>query len=297
MQRRNVSRTALLLTASLLALGCGNNDTIGDSSSTLTLTGSAARNLVGAATVTELLVNSDGSDGSLVTTTSTGADGSFVVQVPSSGAFRLKVTGGTYVSEFDGTTQTTNTTITALLDQASNLPDVVPVNALTTFVDSYASGQARGGTDLLTAHANANTRIMPAFGFPITTAAERVLPSFDSGAGGQNIQVTAVLGGLESEAKELGLTDRGDLITALSTDVSDGVFDGEVSGAAITLGTGTLAKTAGGTDLAANVGAFGAAQGGQNYSNLLPATQTISDDLVVSVLVTGAPIRVTNTTN
>ena len=234
-------------------------------------------------------MNSDGSAGTVIGNTTVNIDGTFNVPFTSTptGPVRVVVSGGSYVSELDGSTQNTTLNITTLVDSVSTLPVVLPVNPLTTFVDSYAAGQAQAGLRSLTlAHQQSNKILMQGYGFPSGTLAEQVLPSFSASASGNSAQLLSVLGGLESEASSLNVSDRGTLVAALSQDISDGVFDGMASTKPVSFGNSTLPATAGASQFLSSVQSFGNVQAAA-FPQLAAAVQTMNTTLPMNVVYTG----------
>jgi hypothetical protein len=259
----------------------GSGRTGSTSSSTVTLQGVASRGAMQSGTVQVVAVSPDGTSGLTLGTGTIASDGTFSVSLPSAatGPIRVQVQGGTYTSELDGSAQSTSTSISAVVDDAASLPTVLSVNPLTSFVDAFTSGKAQTGTDFVSAHQSANSAVMGAFGFSAATA-ESLQPNFSPSATGDSAILLDLLGGLESEAKTDGITDRGSLAAALAQDLSDGVFDGQAGGLPVPFNGGFLPPTAGTTLLTAGVESFAAAQG----SALPAAAQTLSQALAASPL-------------
>ena len=194
----------------------------------------------------------DTSDGSNITpalasTTTDSVNGSFVLRFPTeSGPVRVVASGGSYSSEMNSATISSPATVSLVL--ASGDLDVVglSVNPLSTFVDSRTVAMvAAGGTNFLTAFGIATARIEQIYG--LGSEPGTLQPDYGhSGSDASNLGL--ILGAIINEDQKLCATPGG-LVTALSSDISDGVFDGlDSNGNAVTYCGGTLPAIAGTSD-------------------------------------------------
>jgi hypothetical protein len=235
-------------------------------------------------TVTAYELNADGSDGTAIGTASTGPDGSFSLGLTAlpPGAVRLTATGGTYASEFDASTITGTSGVSALLDTATASVSGISITPASEFVSSYAGGllSAKTVTDEPTAHKEAAGLIGGYLGLSSAAVIETLTPVFDKPditADPDGFTLGLFVGALATEGKSAVPTSPDDLIAALSADISDGVFDGKAGGTAVPLvrgveskirikpanaakpsdaGAGTLSPTAGTTDLLLALGTY-----------------------------------------
>jgi hypothetical protein len=288
---------ALLVCSALGVSGCGSSSGSDSTSNSVTISGVADRGPMNSGSVVVTSVGSNGASGATLGTGTVQPDGTFSVTLDSSpsGPLRVQVLGGSYASELDGSTQTTSSAISSLVDSADSLPSTLAVTPITSFVDAFASGLAASGQSIPAAHLQANQTLMGAYGFPAGTASEGVVPSFDANSSGDQLQALAVLGALEGEAQTLGLADRGALVAALSQDVSDGVFDGKSDGTPVPFGTSTLPASAGVGGFLSGLQTFGAAQSG-SIQSLSTAISYLSTTLPASSVSAGAILTTGTTT-
>ncbi len=187
------------------------------------------------ATITALSVNSDGSDHSSLASGIADSHGGFglFINVPPNSPVRLRASGGTYVSEQNGTTISSPSPLSVLLpDVNSNL--VVDINPLTTFVDSLAKGNISRGQNLTTAVSNSTATIEQYFG--LSNDPSGLTPLYTSAAIGTDAgRLGLILGALVNEDQLFCKSPNvpGGLVAALASDISDGVFDGMNSGTPI----------------------------------------------------------------
>lgn len=281
------------------------------------VTGTAFKGAVKGATVKIVIVNSDGTDGAALSsgTDMTDANGNFNVTLtsPPTGPVRVKISGGSFSSEWDGSTKTSSSTISAMLDNvgssatgvivtgASWVDDVssgatgVIVTAASTFVDSLASGILAGkvtgvtSTSITDAHSKAQATVGGFYSIPAGTPIEGVPPSFnatDITANPTNFKVGLVVGTLTAEGAALNPSDPDALVTALASDISDGVWDGKDPGSSIPLGSGTLPSTAGTSDFLSNLGSYlntGTTPTTNHFTTGTPGLSTVVNQLSTGV--------------
>jgi hypothetical protein len=218
------------------------------------LTGVVAKGRVAGATVKLFTMNSDGTRGAALGTSTTDASGAFTMVLEVSGPTLVEATGGAYVNEVTGTSEALSGTdlLTAVLPAGTTRLAVTP---LTHMAATRARVLAAGGTPLATAIDAANAGVAQQF------ALVDILGTIPVDAGNATQVATSsreqrsygiVLAGMAQEAANLGVRPMA-LAAALATDLEDGVLDGlgsnpievpTITGAVITLpkdaGTGAL---------------------------------------------------------
>jgi trimeric autotransporter adhesin len=134
-------------------------------------------------TVTAYEVGSDGSSGTAIGTATTDANGNFSLALTAlpPGAVRLTASAGTYTSEFDGTTITGTSSISALLDTATASISGIEITPASEFVSSRTAGLLKAGTvtSEVTAHAQAEALIVGYIGLSSKAVIEQLAPVFD----------------------------------------------------------------------------------------------------------------------
>jgi hypothetical protein len=192
-------------------------------------------------TVTAYEVNADGSDGTVIGTATTASDGTFSLALTAlpPGAVRLTATGGNYPSEFDASTITGTSSVSALLDTATKSLSGISITPASEFVSSYTAGllSSKTVTDEPTAHKEAEALIGGYIGLSATAVIETLVPVFDKPSITGNpdgFTLGLYIGALATEGNQVS-TLPDNLIAALSSDISDGVFDGKAFGTAVLL--------------------------------------------------------------
>ena len=219
----------------------------------LSVSGQAIQNGMNGAAITAVSVNANGSDGATLGTATTDANGNFSIMIASAqtGPVRFRASGGSYVSEQDGALISPLSPLSVLLPNLPNNLSGLSINPLTTFVDSLAQGNISRGQILATALSNSKTSIENDYG--ISTDPATLTPLYTMAAIGTDAgRLGLILGALVNEdelacpAYSVPAFKRGGLVTALSTDISDGVFDGTQSGTPVSYcGGGNLYAIAG----------------------------------------------------
>ncbi|MGO9449997.1 MAG: kelch repeat-containing protein [Candidatus Binataceae bacterium] len=181
-------------------------------------------------------------------TTTTDNNGNLSVAIePQTGPVRITVSGGSFNSEMNGATISSPSTISLLLASGSTNVSNLSVNPLSTFVDARTVGLlAAGGTTISTALSNATTQIENIYG--LSTDPGRLTPTYST-TGTDAANLGLILGAIINEDQYLCSSTPGGLVTALASDIADGVFDGNgTSGSAVTYCGGSLPAIAGITD-------------------------------------------------
>ncbi len=247
------------------------------------VSGTAKKGAINGATVTVYNINADGTDGSSIGTGTTDSNGKFSIFVTSapSGPIRVVVSGGSYTSEWDGKTVTSDSSISLVFDSAGNGASGLSVTAATTFVDSLMSGMLASGkaSSVASAHDAAESVIDGFYGLSFGSGGslETLNPDFSSGdisSDPNGIALGIIVGTLTEEGASLDSSDPDALIDAFAADISDGVWNGEKGGSAVTLGSGgpTLPTTAGTSDFGSDIGTYigsgsAPAAGGETTAN------------------------------
>lgn len=212
----------LVAAAALLFIGCTGTQT--------SLTGTASKGPVAAATVTAYELNGDGSRGEQIASTVTDGSGTYTLSVGSyAGAVELVITGGAYEDEATGTevALSSGDELRTLLSSVSNGQEVA-VTALTTIAAARANENASAG--LAAAIDNANKAVADEFGLGSGFDITAVQPSdlTQGGSANERGQYGAVLAGISQAAQSNGLSPAEvlALIDAFEEDFTDGTFDG-----------------------------------------------------------------------
>lgn len=259
------------------------------------------------ATVTAYIINADGSNGSILGSGTTDAQGNFSISfdpVPAGTPVRLAVKGGSFQDEATGSIVAVSEAFDALV---VNLPDVqgnasgVQLTPLTTFADGLAAAKLAGGTALATAIGQAHTEVAERFGIAggITTVDPVFTTSSPSTDASPGFLSGLLFSALCEEAKTLranaafSSVTAADLVQALREDLKDGVFDGKGSGgSSVPLGTATLPSSAGSGDLTKALVDFVTTGAGSSLgvSGTSPSVSTVIESM-------GTPISLGAATN
>jgi hypothetical protein len=211
------------------------------------ISGTAIQGGMNGATITAFAVNAvDGSNASVLGSTTAGSSGAFSVSLNSlpSGAVRITAGGGTFASEQDGSTIASPGSISVLLASVTASVSGVSINPLTDFINSLTVGDVGRGTALATSLTNATAAIEQNYG--LASNPSGLLPDYTAGGVGTDAgKLGLILGAIINQDESLCPAAPGGLVTALSKDISDGVFDGLNSGAAIPFCGGNLASIGG----------------------------------------------------
>lgn len=227
-----------------------------------TVSGTVVKGPVSGATLTAYALNADGTLGASLGSGSSGSDGSFSFALSSTpaGAVALVAAGGSYVSESDGATVSKGSDFSVVLaGVGSGGVSGLAVSPLSDMVGARARALMASGTAVADALTTAYALLASTYGLPADSLSS-LLPSFTKASiGTPAFALGVVLGSLDTCDKLLPSGLRGRLFSALSADFSDGVFDGKVAGAAITVGSGTtLSSTAGTSDFLSCVAGYAA---------------------------------------
>jgi hypothetical protein len=215
----------------------------------ITASGKVYKGASSGSTVTAYEVNANGSNGNAIGSATTDAGGNFSVQLSGlpPGAVRLVATGGTYPSEFDATTVTGTSSVSALLDSVTASVSGLSLTPASEMVNSYTAGLLSAGTvtSEVTAHSEASGLIAAYIGLSKSAVIEMLNPVFDKPDITTNpdaFKLGLYVGSLATEGHTVVPSSPDDLIAALSSDISDGVFDGKAAGTAVPLAKAASAR-------------------------------------------------------
>ncbi len=199
----------------------------------LSVSGTAIQNGMNGAAITAVSVNPNGTDASSLGSTTAASDGNFSMSITApNGPMRLRASGGTYVSEQNGATIASPSALSVLLPSLQGNLSGLSINPLTTFVDSLAQGNISRGQNLATALSNATASIEQDYG--ISSDPSGLSPLYTSAAiGTDSGRLGLILGAIVNEDQLACPSTPGGLVRALSSDISDGVFDGTISGTSV----------------------------------------------------------------
>jgi hypothetical protein len=193
---------------------------------TSTISGSAQQGSMAGSTVQVYSVNpGDGSNGPNLVNTTTDSNGFFQLTLnPQHDPVRLVVSGGSFLSEADGATISSPDPISVLLPSVPGGPLTANVNPLTDFIDQMAVVNINYlHQSFATALEQATSKVERVYG--LSTDPSQLEGDYSStGTDGANLGL--ILGALINEDKALCPSSPGGLVTALATDLADGMFDG-----------------------------------------------------------------------
>jgi hypothetical protein len=213
------------------------------------LSGTAVQGPMAASTVTAYAVDSaTGADLQVLGTAKTDASGNFTVKILSRvSPLRLAVTGGSFISEADGTTVAQPRRVTVLLPGATSDIAGISINPLTRFVNALTIGRLPGHITFAAALSNATATIESYYS--LSTDPGRLLPDYTvSGVGTDAGKLGLILGALINEDQHLCPGKPGGLVTALAADIVSGVFNGRHAGLPVPYCGGELPAIAGTSD-------------------------------------------------
>jgi hypothetical protein len=213
---------------------------------TVSVSGAAIQNGMNGAAITVVSVNPDGSDSATLGATTADGNGNFsiVIAPPPTGPVRFRAIGGSYLSEQDGATISSPSPLSALLPSLQNNLSGLSINPLTAFTDSLALGNISRGQNLATALTNSTSSIENDYG--ISTDPATLTPLYTPAAVGTDAgRLGLILGAIVNEDELACPSTPGGLVTALSSDISDGIFDGTNSTTPVSFCGGNLAAIAG----------------------------------------------------
>lgn len=256
--------SSTLILSVLAACGGGSNSTPVQGS----ISGTATKGPVSSATVTAYAIN-NGQKGLQIATTTTDANGNFTMTTGSyTGPVMLQMSGGTYTDEATGTpmTMAANDVMSALLPMVSSGANVtgIQVTPVTSMAQTRAFAMSGGMTD---ANINAANTAMGNY-FSVsdilhTPPMNPLVARSGSGSSQDAQNYGMVLAAISQSAQTQGMTVSSALVTAMMSDASDGIMDGKIGNASISMsmggmmgGTSMMAQTAGTSSLATAMTGF-----------------------------------------
>jgi hypothetical protein len=182
-------------------------------------------------------------------TAKTDASGNFIVKILSRvSPLRLAVTGGSFISEADGSTVPQPRRVTVLLRSATIDISGISINPLTRFVNALTIGRLQAGHSTFAAALSNATATIESY-YSLSTDPGRLLPDYTvSGIGTDAGKLGLILGALINEDQHLCPGKPGELVTALALDIVSGVFNGRHDGLPVPYCGGELPAIAGTSD-------------------------------------------------
>lgn len=245
--RKSTLAAAVVLCTPLFLTACGGDSSAGSTSSNLTdestastLSGTATKGPIDAATITVFALNADGSRGEYLGETTTDADGRYSLEIDHDGPVSVVATEGTYIDEASGLTVAlaAGVELETLLASAQEGENVA-VTALTTIAAARAKATAGFGLEM--AISSASLEVAEAFGLgevDITATIPADLSRDQSAqASVEARNYGLVQAGLTQIAEDAQMSADSVLtmVRQMAEDFTDGVMDGkDHAGAAIT---------------------------------------------------------------
>lgn len=257
-----------IVAALLLAAACGGGgglDVVG-SGGTGIVNGSVTKGPVGNASVTVYRL-ANGQIGAQIGTGSTDANGNFTLNIGAHvGPAMVKVGGGTYMDEASGLLMTIGPgdALTAVVpDIASASSSAVQVTPVTTMAQGMAQQMIGGMTEANIASANAAMgRYFAVSDILRVHPMNPLVAGSGAGASQEARNYGMTLAAMSQYAKTLDLPVSSAIVTAMMRDASDGLMDGRMGAAQISMpmggmmGTRMMAVTSGTSSLAASMSEF-----------------------------------------
>lgn len=201
--------------------GGGGGSAGGDSADSTVITGVASKGPLNMASIRVHAVNTNGSIGSLLGSTTTDESGNYSVTISShTGPVVVSASGGTYINEATGQTSTipAEAPLRAAVVLAGAGSSQVAVTAITELAVRLAAAAVGGFS--ATNIAEANDNVSRQFGFNVVTT-QPVAPTASAiaGAGGAAANYTCALATLSQQAHDASKSVK-DLISALVLDLN-----------------------------------------------------------------------------
>lgn len=262
-------RTLQILLASLslsilAACGGGGGDSAvqgGGGAVQGSISGTAIKGPMSNATVTAYAI-SNGLMGSQIATTTTNSNGNFTMTTGSyGGPVMLQVSGGSYTDEAMGSTMTMapGDVMTAVMPTVTAGATVsgIQVTPVTAMAQRRADQMSGHMTDANIAAANtAMGNYFSVSDILHTQPMNPLLTGSGTGASQDARNYGMVMAAMSQNAKTLNMAASSALVTGMMSDAADGVMNGMMGGSQISMsmggimGMGTMASTAGTSDLA-----------------------------------------------
>jgi len=229
---------AAVLSMAVIFSACGPSG--GGTSTPSTVSGRVIMGPVEGAEVEVYELNDDGTEGNLIGSDTTDADGNYSVDDDGEGARKVVSKGGTYTDEATGETVTipSGNELVTLIAAGTGKTNI-GVTALTTIAAARANSNAAAG--LANAIANANKDVATEFGIDGVDISDSDPDDFtddidDEDPNSDKTKHGLALAAVTQMAKDAGLSadDVPALVQAMADDYSDGAFDGKKGAAPLT---------------------------------------------------------------
>jgi hypothetical protein len=283
-----------IVAALLLAAACGGGgglDVVG-SGGTGIVNGSVTKGPVGNASVTVYRL-ANGQVGAQIGTGSTDANGNFTLNIGAHvGPAMVKVGGGTYKDEATGLSMTIGPSdaLTAVVPDiaSASSTSAVQVTPVTTMAQGMAQQMIGGMTEANIASANAAMgRYFAVSDILRVHPMNPLVAGSGAGASQEARNYGMTLAAMSQYAKTLDLPVSSAIVTAMMRDASDGLMDGRMGAAQISMpmggmmGARMMAATSGTSSLAASMSEF--LESGSNVSGVtVPEMAPLMEKLATS---------------
>jgi len=159
-------------------------------------------------------------------TAQTDASGKFTIDIaPRVWPLRLAATGGSFVSEAEGSTVYPADRLVVLLQSATTDISGISINPLAKFVDTLTVGRLRAGHTTSRAALSGATATIESY-YALSTDPARLLPDYTvSGIGTDAGNLGLILEALINEDQHLCPSKPGGLVIALAADIYSGFGD------------------------------------------------------------------------
>lgn len=203
--------------------------------SRVTLSGTAVQGPMVGSTVRLYTVDpKTGASLELLRAVATDSSGNFIIAMRAHRCpMRLVATGGSCVSEADGSTVHPPGNLVVLLPSATTDISGISINPLTKFINALTLHKIRVGHATFSAALSSATATIESY-YGLATDPARLLPDYTESAIGTDAgNLGLILGALINEDQHLCPGKPGGLVIALAADIYSGVFNGRRAGLAV----------------------------------------------------------------
>ncbi len=298
MRKHKILKTMLslmfLIGSLSLLFGCGSSSvtTPAGTGSNGMIGGTAVKGPISGGTITAYAVT-NGTMGMQLASGTTDSQGHYTMSIGAySGPVMLQMSGGTYVDEATGATVTmapgdVMTAVMTTLSTGTTVTDI-QITPLTSMAQAMAHNMSGGMTDVNMIAANTAIGNYFMVNDILHTQPMNPLVSGSSNTATQDMRNYGMaIAAMTQYAKNMGMTSPSGIVTSMMNDASDGVMNGSMGGAQITMGGMGGGMMGGGTMMPSTAGTSGLATAmsqfigsAMNQSGLtLSDMQTLMDHL------------------